>query len=55
MRGVPLEAHVYARSYGAWDWATATAAIALLEPLKLRWLEEPARWADHRRELQLLS
>jgi D-galactarolactone cycloisomerase len=40
---------------GAWELATATAAIALLEPLKLRWLEEPVRWADDRRELKLLS
>jgi L-alanine-DL-glutamate epimerase-like enolase superfamily enzyme len=39
----------------AWDLATATEAIALLEPLKPRWLEEPVRWADDRRELNLLS
>jgi L-alanine-DL-glutamate epimerase-like enolase superfamily enzyme len=39
----------------AWDLATATEAIALLEPLKPRWLEEPVRWADDRRELKLLS
>jgi D-galactarolactone cycloisomerase len=39
----------------AWDLATATEAVGLLEPLKLRWLEEPVRWADDRRELQLLS
>ena len=39
----------------AWDLATATEAIGLLEPLKPRWLEEPVRWADDRRELKLLS
>ena len=39
----------------AWDLATATEAIALLEPLKPRWLEEPVQWADDRRELKLLS
>jgi len=38
-----------------WDLATATEAIGLLEPLKPRWLEEPVRWADDRRELKLLS
>jgi L-alanine-DL-glutamate epimerase-like enolase superfamily enzyme len=39
----------------AWDLATATEAVGLLEPLKARWLEEPVRWADDRRELKLLS
>ena len=39
----------------AWDLATATEAIALLEPLKPRWLEGPVQWADDRRELKLLS
>ena len=39
----------------AWDLTTATEAVRLLEPLKLRWLEEPVRWADDRRELKLLS
>jgi L-alanine-DL-glutamate epimerase-like enolase superfamily enzyme len=39
----------------AWDLATAIEAIGLLEPLKPRWLEEPVRWADDRRELKLLS
>jgi D-galactarolactone cycloisomerase len=39
----------------AWDLATATEAVALLESLKPRWLEEPVRWADDRRELKLLS
>jgi D-galactarolactone cycloisomerase len=37
------------------DLATATEAVELLEPLKPRWLEEPVRWADDRRELTLLS
>jgi len=39
----------------AWDLATATQALRLLEPLKPRWLEEPVRWMDDRRELKLLS
>lgn len=39
----------------AWDLATATEAVGLLEPLKPRWLEEPVRWADDRRELKQLS
>jgi L-alanine-DL-glutamate epimerase-like enolase superfamily enzyme len=38
-----------------WDLATATEAVAVPEPLKPRWLEEPVRWADDRRELKLLS
>ncbi len=39
----------------AWDLETATEAARLLEPLRPRWLEEPVRWADDRRELRLLS
>jgi L-alanine-DL-glutamate epimerase-like enolase superfamily enzyme len=39
----------------AWDLATATEAVRLLEPLEPRWLEEPVRWADDHRELKLLS
>ena len=39
----------------AWDLATATEAARLLEPLNLRWLEEPVRWADDRRQLKLLA
>jgi L-alanine-DL-glutamate epimerase-like enolase superfamily enzyme len=38
-----------------WDLATATEAVGLLELLKPRWLEEPVRWIDDRRELKLLS
>jgi D-galactarolactone cycloisomerase len=38
-----------------WDLATAIEAARLLEPLKPRWLEEPVRWADDRRELKLLK
>ena len=38
-----------------WDLATAIEAARLLEPLNPRWLEEPVRWADDRRELKLLS
>jgi D-galactarolactone cycloisomerase len=37
-----------------WDLATAIEGARLLEPLKPRWLEEPVRWADDRRELKLL-
>ncbi|WP_299849403.1 mandelate racemase/muconate lactonizing enzyme family protein [uncultured Roseovarius sp.] len=39
----------------AWDLETATEAVKLLAPLKPRWLEEPLRWADDRRQLKLLS
>jgi len=39
----------------AWDLATAIEGARLLEPLKPRWLEEPVRWADDRRELKLLA
>ena len=39
----------------AWDLQTATEAVKLLEPLHPRWLEEPVRWADDRRELKILS
>lgn len=39
----------------AWDLDTATEAVGLLEPLNPRWLEEPVRWADDRRQLKLLS
>ena len=38
-----------------WDLATAIEGARLLEPLKPRWLEEPVRWADDRRELGLLA
>lgn len=38
-----------------WDLATALTAARLLEPLKPRWLEEPVRWVDDRRELKLLA
>ncbi len=35
----------------AWDLPTAIEGARLLEPLNPRWLEEPVRWADDRREL----
>jgi D-galactarolactone cycloisomerase len=38
-----------------WDLATATQGARLLEDLRPRWLEEPVRWADDRRELKLLA
>lgn len=38
-----------------WDLATAIEGARLLEPLQPRWLEEPVRWADDRRELRLLA
>lgn len=38
-----------------WDLATAIEGAKLLEPLNVRWLEEPVRWADDRRELKLLA
>jgi D-galactarolactone cycloisomerase len=39
----------------AWDLETAIEGARLLEPLRPRWLEEPVRWADDRRELKLLA
>jgi L-alanine-DL-glutamate epimerase-like enolase superfamily enzyme len=39
----------------AWDLATAIEGARLLEALRPRWLEEPVRWADDRRELKLLA
>ena len=39
----------------AWDLDTAIEGARLLEPLHPRWLEEPVRWADDRRELKLLA
>ena len=38
-----------------WDLATAIEGARLLDPLRPRWLEEPVRWADDRRELKLLA
>ncbi|MFN7087338.1 MAG: mandelate racemase/muconate lactonizing enzyme family protein [Burkholderiales bacterium] len=38
-----------------WDLATAIEGARLMEPLRPRWLEEPVRWADDRRELKLLA
>jgi len=38
-----------------WDLATAIEGARRLEPLRPRWLEEPVRWADDRRELKLLA
>ncbi len=38
-----------------WDLATAIEGARLIEPLRPRWLEEPVRWADDRRELKLLA
>jgi D-galactarolactone cycloisomerase len=38
-----------------WDLNTAIEGARLLEPLRPRWLEEPVRWADDRRELKLLA
>jgi D-galactarolactone cycloisomerase len=39
----------------AWDLPTAIEGARLLETLNPRWLEEPVRWADDRRELKLLA
>jgi L-alanine-DL-glutamate epimerase-like enolase superfamily enzyme len=38
-----------------WDLDTAIEGAKALEPLHPRWLEEPVRWADDRRELRLLA
>ncbi len=39
----------------AWDLKTATEAVQALIPLNPRWLEEPIKWADDRRQLKILS
>jgi len=39
----------------AWDLKTATQAAIRIAHLHPRWLEEPVRWHDDRRELKLLS
>ncbi len=39
----------------AWSLPTAIEGARLLEPLNVRWLEEPVRWADDHRELRLLA
>lgn len=39
----------------AWDLDTAIEGARLLEDLNPRWLEEPVRWFDDRRELKLLA
>jgi D-galactarolactone cycloisomerase len=38
-----------------WDLETAIEGARLLEPLRPRWLEEPVRWADDRREIGILA
>src|SRR5262249_57122115 len=40
---------------GGWDGGAAREGAGVVEPLKVRWLEEPVRWADDRRELKLLA
>ena len=39
----------------AWDLERATEAAQALIPLNPRWLEEPLRWHDDRRQLKLLA
>ena len=39
----------------AWSLETALQAVRELPAFKPRWLEEPVRWADDRRELKLLA
>jgi L-alanine-DL-glutamate epimerase-like enolase superfamily enzyme len=38
-----------------WSLQTAIEGARLLEPLNIRWLEEPVRWLDDHRELRLLA
>ena len=40
---------------GAWDLPTAIEGAHLLKEIRPRWLEEPVRWFDDRRELKILS
>lgn len=39
----------------AWDLPTAVEGARLLQEVRPRWLEEPVRWFDDRRELHILS
>ena len=40
---------------GAWDLPTAIEGARLLKEIRPRWLEEPVRWFDDRRELRILA
>ena len=40
---------------GAWDLPTAIEGARLLKEIHPRWLEEPVRWFDDRRELRILA
>ena len=40
---------------GAWDLPTAIKGARLLKEIHPRWLEEPVRWFDDRRELRILA
>ncbi|MEE9275245.1 MAG: mandelate racemase/muconate lactonizing enzyme family protein [bacterium] len=40
---------------GAWDLPAAIEGARRLEEIRPRWLEEPVRWFDDRRELRLLA
>ncbi len=39
----------------AWDLPTAIEGARLLQEIRPRWLEEPVRWFDDRRELKILA
>lgn len=39
----------------AWDLPTAIEGARLLKEIRPRWLEEPVRWFDDRRELRILA
>ena len=39
----------------AWDLPTAIEGARLLQEIRPRWLEEPVRWFDDRRELRILA
>ncbi len=39
----------------AWDLPTAIEGVRLLQEIRPRWLEEPVRWFDDRRELNILT
>ena len=40
---------------GAWDLPTAIEGARLLKEIRPRWIEEPVRWFDDRRELRILA
>ncbi len=52
---IGADAHLMLDVNSAWDLPTAIKGARLLREIRPRWLEEPMRWFDDRRELKILS